>query len=67
VAREWDTPVREPWNGTIKASLDAVDRHNDHFISNNYKHLVAAHYLRQYVTYVKDLIIELEEEQASKN
>ena len=68
MAREWDTPVREPWNGTIKASLDAVDRHNDHYLkTNNYKHLVAAHYLRQYVTYVKDLIIELEEEQASKN
>jgi hypothetical protein len=62
VAREWNTPVREPWNGTIKASLDAVDRHNDHYLkTNNYKHLVAAHYLRQYVKYVKDIITELEE------
>jgi hypothetical protein len=45
----------------IKASLDAVDRHNDHYLrTNNYKHLVAAHYLRQYVSYVKDLILEVE-------
>jgi hypothetical protein len=62
VAREWNTPVRDPWNGTIKASLDAVDRHNDHYFkTNNYKHLIAAHYLRQYVKYVKDIITELEE------
>jgi len=48
----------------IKASLDSIDRHNEHYIkTNNYKHLVAAHYLRQYVTYVKDLIIELEQKQ----
>jgi hypothetical protein len=62
VAREWDTPVREPWNGTIKASLDAVDRHNDlYFKTNNHKHLVAAYYLRQYVSYVKDIILSDEQ------
>jgi len=45
----------------IKASLDSIDRHNEHYLAtDNYKHLVAAHYLRQYVAYVKDLIIELE-------
>jgi hypothetical protein len=50
----------------IKASLDSIDRHNEHYLNtNNYKHLVAAHYLRQYVAYVKDLIIELEEKEES--
>ncbi len=48
----------------IKASLDAIDRHNDHYLkTNSYKHLVAAHYLRQYVAYVKDMILELEKNQ----
>jgi hypothetical protein len=48
----------------IKASLDSIDRHNEHYLkTDNYKHLVAAHYLRQYVAYVKDLIMELEEAQ----
>jgi hypothetical protein len=51
----------------IKASLDAIDQHNDHYLkTNNYKHLVAAYYLRQYVTYVKDLIIELEGDRSSQ-
>ena len=62
MAREWNTPIREPWNGIIKASLDSIDKHNEHYlITNNLKHLVAASYLRQYVTYVKDMIIELEQ------
>ena len=66
MAREWNTPTRQPWNGMIKASLDSIDRHNEHYLNtNNYKHLVAAHYLRQYVAYVKDLIIELEEKEES--
>jgi hypothetical protein len=48
----------------IKASLDAIDQHNDHYLkTNNYKHLVAAYYLRQYVTYVKDIILESEKNQ----
>lgn len=50
----------------IKASLDAIDQHNDHYLkTNNYKHLVAAYYLRQYVTYVKDIILESEKNQAN--
>jgi len=61
VAREWNTPVREPWNGVIKTALDAVDQHNTHyFSSNDLRHLIAAELLRTYVTYLKDLVLSLE-------
>ncbi len=61
MAREWNTPTREPWNPLIKTALDAVDRHNQlYFKSNNVKHLILAQLLRDYVTYLKDFITESE-------
>ena len=61
MAREWNTPTREPWNGVIKTALDAVDRHNAHYFqSNDARHLIAAELLRTYVTYLKDLVLSLE-------
>jgi hypothetical protein len=61
VAREWNTPIREPWNGVIKTALDAVDQHNTfYFRSGDKKHLEAAQKLREYVTIVKNLIRDLE-------
>jgi hypothetical protein len=61
VAREWNTPTREPWNGVIKTALDTVDQHNAHYFqSNDARHLIAAELLRTYVTYLKDLVLSLE-------
>jgi hypothetical protein len=61
VAREWNTPVREPWNGVIKTALNAIDRHNaQYFQSEDTRHLIAAELLRTYVTYLKELILNLE-------
>lgn len=61
MAREWNTPVREPWNGTIKASLEAIDKHNEiYFATNNPEHLEAAKILRSYVCFLKNLIRSLE-------
>jgi len=61
VAREWNTPTREPWNGVIKTALDAVDQHNAYYFrSKDARHLIAAELLRTYVTYLKDLVLSLE-------
>ena len=61
MAREWNTPTREPWNPLIKAALNAVDQHNKfYFESNNVKHLILAQLLRDYVKYLKDFITESE-------
>ena len=67
MAREWNTPIREPWNGVIKTALDAVDRHNEqYFKTENKKHLIAAEHLRNYVRYLKDLIKEVESVHAAQ-
>lgn len=61
MAREWNTPTREPWNGVIKTALNAVDQHNAfYFRSNDHKHLIAAELLRSYVKFLKDFLIEAE-------
>ena len=61
MAREWNTPTREPWNGVIKTALDAVDQHNAfYFRSNDHKHLIAAELLRSYVKFLKDFLVEAE-------
>lgn len=61
MAREWNNPVRQPWNGMIKNALDAVDQHNDYYFrSKNTKHLESAEYLRKYVRSLKDWIKEEE-------
>lgn len=59
--REWNTPVREPWNALIKEALQSVDRHNvGYFETGDARHLHLAAYLRSYVSELKDLLKELE-------
>lgn len=61
MAREWNTPLRAPWNGTIKTALDTVDKHNQHYFeSMDTRHLIAADLLRTYVVFLKDLIKDIE-------
>jgi hypothetical protein len=51
--REWNTPIREPWNPVIKKCLDAVDLHVKlHLDTQEEWHLSQAEILRKYV---KDL------------
>ena len=51
--REWNTPIREPWNPVIKKCLDAVDEHmRQHLKTGDDWHLSQAEILRKYV---KDL------------
>lgn len=62
--REWNTPVREPWNGLIKQALQAVDRHNCLFFdSGDGWHLQQAQVLRDYVAGLKTWIHKEEAEQ----
>ena len=61
MAREWNTPTREPWNNVIKTALDTIDKHNEfYFKTNDTKHLILAQILRDYVKYLKNLVIEAE-------
>ena len=51
--REFNTPIREPWNPVIKKCLDAVDEHiRLHMKTGDVWHLSQAEILRNYV---KDL------------
>jgi hypothetical protein len=55
--REWNTPVREPWNPLIKQCLDAVDRHEYLYrTSGNGWHAAKAQDLRGYISELKDWI-----------
>ena len=55
--REWNTPVREPWNPLIKQCLDAVDRHEHLYrVSGNGWHAAKAHELRGYISELKTWI-----------
>ena len=59
--REWNTPVRSPWNALIKEALQAVDRHNAAQLSGgDVRHAALAQALRIYVAELKDLICEIE-------
>jgi predicted DNA-binding protein len=59
--REWNTPVRAPWNALIKEALQAVDRHNAAQLSGgDVRHAYLAQALRIYVAELKDLICEIE-------
>ncbi len=52
--REWDSPVREPWNPLIKQCLDAIDRHEELHRRTGYGwHAAQAHQLRLYVRGLK--------------
>lgn len=55
--REWNTPVREPWNSFIHQALQAIDRHNSHwFATRDPQHLKQAELLREYVSTLKTWI-----------
>lgn len=55
--REWNTPVREPWNVLIQQALQAVDRHNRlYFATSDRWHLQQAQILRHYVAELKTWI-----------
>ena len=59
--REWNTPVRAPWNTLIKECLLGVDRHNcAYFETGDARHIHLAARLRNYVMELKVLIHELE-------
>ena len=55
--REFNTPIREPWNVLIHQSLLAIDRHNRlWFDSGEEWHLEQAQVLRGYVASLKTWI-----------
>lgn len=55
--REWDTPVRGPWNALIKQCLDAIDRHEELYRSSGSGwHAAKAQDLRWYVAELKEWI-----------
>jgi chromosome segregation and condensation protein ScpB len=55
--REWNTPIREPWNPLIKEALKAIDRHEALYREGGLGlHCVAASQLRSYVSTLKDWI-----------
>lgn len=59
--REWNTPVREPWNPIIHQLLRAVDQHNRELLATGDPwHAVKAAELRQYVVELKDWIHQRE-------
>ena len=59
--REWDTPLRHPWNPVIHHLLKAVDHHNNLLLSTGDRwHAVKAEQLRQYVRELKDWIHQQE-------
>ena len=55
--REFNTPIREPWNVMIHQSLQAIDRHSRlWFDSGEDWHLQQAQVLRDYVAGLKTWI-----------
>jgi hypothetical protein len=59
--REWNTPVREPWNPVIQQCLKGVDEHVRQYIrTGNVWHLEKAAFLRTYVKELKVWIHKME-------
>jgi hypothetical protein len=55
--REWNTPIREPWNAPIHNTLKAIDNHTqEYFKSGDIWHLQKADQLRQYLHELKTWI-----------
>lgn len=55
--REWDTPLREPWNPIIKSCLKAVDQHTQLYLETGENwHSEQAQHLRNYVHGLKQWI-----------
>ena len=59
--REFDTPIREPWNPVIKKCLDAIDTHIRLYLKTGDDwHLPQAEILRKYVSELKTWIHQQE-------
>ena len=59
--REWNTPIREPWNPVIKEALHGVDNHSLLYLATGDKgHLKQATLLRGYVVDLKEWIKQQE-------
>jgi hypothetical protein len=55
--REFNTPLREPWNPVIKSCLNAIDEHiKIHLKTGDEWHLSQAEILRKYVGDLKTWI-----------
>ena len=55
--REWNTPIRAPWNPLIKELLAAIDRHEHLYRQSGLGwHCAAAEDLRSYVSALKTWI-----------
>jgi hypothetical protein len=55
--REWDTPLREPWNPVIHRLLKAIDTHMSLYLeTGDLWHVHKAQILRGYVVELKDWI-----------
>lgn len=59
--REWDTPIREPWNPVIYQMLKAIDLHTQQYLKTGDRwHAENANALRKYVAELKDRIHKAE-------
>jgi len=57
MSRDFNTPIREPWNGPIHRILKAIDNHTDIYTkTGDIWHEEQAEYLRKYVYRLKDWI-----------
>ena len=55
--REWDNPIRKPWNPKIKSILDTIDIHTQmHLESGDNFHWTQAEVLRKYLLELKTWI-----------
>lgn len=59
--REWNTPIREPWNAPIHQILKAIDSHTKLWMETGDPwHEEKANMLRQYLRELKDFIHKVE-------
>jgi hypothetical protein len=55
--REWNTPIRDPWNAPIHQILKAIDNHTrEYFKTQDSWHLERAEDLREYLNELKTWI-----------
>jgi hypothetical protein len=59
--REWNTPIREPWNPIIRHLLHGIDHHVRLYLATgDVWHLKQADLLRSYVVALKEWINQQE-------
>jgi hypothetical protein len=55
--REWNTPIRDPWNAPIHQILKAIDNHTREYLKTKDSwHLERAQDLREYLNELKTWI-----------